>query len=62
MTEVRTDPRLLEVLREAAGRSMTAAEVREQRISFVMSAMSEGSEVSRAEVGRIIDEREGRAA
>lgn len=62
MTEIRTDQRLLDELRRAAGRSMTAAEVREQRISFVMSAITEGSEVTRSEVGKIIDEREGRAA
>lgn len=62
MTKVRTEPSLLEELSRAAGRPMTAQEVREQRISFVMSAVTEGSEVTRAEIGRIIDEREGSAA
>ena len=62
MTDTKTDPELLAALRKAAGTKMTPDEVREQRISFVMSAMDEGSTVSRDEVGRMIDEREGKAA
>lgn len=62
MTNTTTDPKLLDALKKAAGRKMTAAQVREQRISFVMSAVTEGSEVSRADVEKIIDEREGNAA
>ena len=62
MPEMHTDPNLLAALRKAAGQKMTPDQVREQRISFVMSAIEEGSDVSRAEVGRMIDEREGEAA
>lgn len=62
MPEYVTDQRLLDALKKAAGRKMTSEEVREQRVSFVMSAIAEDSDVSRADVERIIDEREGAAA
>jgi len=62
MTDMQSDPTLLKALKAAAGKKMSPEEVREQRISFVMSAIDEGSEVSRADVGRMIDEREGAAA
>lgn len=62
MTDILTDPELLAALKEAAGRAMSPKEVRAQRISFVMGAVSEGSNVSRAEVENIIDRQEGRAA
>ena len=62
MSNITTDPNLLAALKKTAGRSMTAKEIREQRISFVMGAVGKGGEVSRAEVEKIIDQREGCAA
>lgn len=62
MPKTNTDPKLLEALANAAGRAMTPDQVREQRISFVMSAVGDGSAVTRSEVELIIDQREGCAA
>lgn len=41
---------------------MTPAEIREQRISFVLSTLDDDSEVTRADIEKIIDEKEGKAA
>ena len=62
LSSIKTDPDLLAAIRNAAGRKMNPDQVREQRISFVMSAIDESSDVTRADVGRMIDEREGEAA
>lgn len=62
MTRFTTNPELLKALTEAAGRKMTPEEVREQRISFVMGMIDEKSDVSRADVAKIIDDRDGKAA
>ena len=62
MSEHKSDPGLLAALKAAAGQKMTPEQVRAQRISFVMSTIDETSDVTRADVGRMIDEREGEAA
>lgn len=59
MINVSSDPELLEALRRAAGRRLTADEIREQKISFVMSAISDGCAMTRAEVRQQINRQEG---
>ena len=61
MFELKTDPNLINAIERSAGQSMTPTQVREQRVSFVMSGLREGSKVSRDEVNLIIDQREGTA-
>lgn len=62
MTKFKTDSRLMEALRAAAGSKMTKAQIRSQKISFVMSAVDEKNGITRADVERMIDESEGQAA
>ena len=62
MTKFKTDPDLLKALEEAAGREMTQVEVREQKISFVMGMIDEDNNLTRAEVAKIIDNHNGKAA
>ena len=62
MTKFKTDPDLLKALEEAAGREMTQVEVREQKISFVMGMIDEDNNLTRAEVAKLIDKHDGKAA
>lgn len=62
MTKFKTDRTLMDVLRAAAGAKMTREQIRSQKVSFVMSAIDEKTGVSRADVERMIDENEGKAA
>jgi len=62
MTKFKTDPDLLRALEAAAGREMTQSEVREQKISFVMGMIDQDNNLSRAEVAKIIDKHDGKAA
>lgn len=62
MTDFQSDKALIGKLRAAAGKKMTAEEVRAQRVSFVMSAVDKDDSVTRADVERVISEREGAAA
>jgi hypothetical protein len=48
-----------EVLREAAKHPLTRDEIREQRISFVMGMMPEGSTLTREEIKELIDNLDG---
>ena len=61
MTDLQSESSLTDALREAAGRKMTPEEIREQRVSFVMGTIHRDSDVTREDVRRIIEEREGRA-
>lgn len=60
MLELKTRDSLLQALRQAAQHPLTADEVRQQRVSFIMSTLKEGSSVTRARVEQILDAQEGR--
>lgn len=62
MADLRTKPALLEALQRAATKSLTHEEVREQRVSFVMASLKEGSGVTRAQVNRELANRDGIAS
>lgn len=62
MGDVKTNAKFLEELRSSAGRAMTAEEIRRQRESFIMGSVSDKSSMTREQVRRILDEREGRKA
>lgn len=55
----RTDQRLLEALRKASTRRLSQAELEEQRVSFVYSAMSERAHVTRDQVREILKDQRG---
>lgn len=58
---LRSDQRVLDSLRAAAQQRQTPAEVFEQRVSFVYSAMSEKSGVSREKVRQLVRAHDSRA-
>jgi len=58
-TGVTTNATLLRELEQAASKKMTAEEVREQRVSFVYSAMGSTSQMTRDRVRQVLDEKEG---
>lgn len=61
-TDLKTDPRLLLSLEQAAKRQMTKDELRLQKISFVMGNMPRESTLTRKQVEDILDNAEGIAA
>lgn len=62
MKEPKQDPQLEEQLKAAvaAGRNMTKAEVREQRISFVYGQLPATSTMTRDQVATLLDKMGGR--
>ena len=46
-------------MKAAAGRPMTAEQIREQKISFVMGTLGSSSKMTREEVTKIIDQMDG---
>ena len=60
MTDLKTPEQLLSALRAASSRKPTPEELLKQRISFIMSALSEHSSVTRAQVTEILAHQEGR--
>lgn len=62
MTELKTSDALLRKLREATARTLTAEELRKQRVSYIMSMMKDMSGMTRERVQRILAEQEGKKA
>ena len=62
ISSIQTDPALLEALRAAAGRRLSASERRAQRISFVFSCLDAGSRLSKAQIGQALDAAQGLCA
>ena len=57
--DLKSTEHLLRAIEKAKSRKMTRQEMDEQRVSFVYSAMSENSHVTRARVREILIEKEG---
>ena len=62
MTEIQTDPRLLEAILNAAKRGLSAADLTEQRVSFILGSLGKDSTITREQVEKILASRDGRAA
>lgn len=62
MTEIKTAEGLLQSLKSAASRESSAAELNEQRISFIMGSINEHTGVTREKVKEILNAQEGRKA
>lgn len=60
--DIKTDPALLEKMKLAAGRPLTAEEVRAQRVSFIMGNMPEKAAVTREKVESVLGHFEGTRA
>jgi len=59
MTDLKTDPALIRRLEEAATATVTAEQLREQRISFIIGNLREDSPITREKVKRVLAEQEG---
>ncbi|MFT3673563.1 hypothetical protein [Aestuariivirga sp.] len=60
MTNLKTNDQLLRKMRSAASKSLTAEELRQQKISFIMANFDEESSVTRDYVGAVLDKQDGR--
>lgn len=50
MVDLKTPPALLEALRKAATRDLTASELHSQKVSFIMGMVNEKSGITRSQV------------
>lgn len=57
--DLKTDARLLTALKGAARRVLTAAELKEQRVSFVYGSLDAQSDVTREQVREMLAKQEG---
>ena len=62
MDSLKTDKQLLQKLESAAGRMLTSGELHQQRVSFILGSMPNESEVTRAEVEKVLSQIEGTKA
>ena len=61
-TEQKTDQRLIDRLERAARHSMTADEIRQQRVSFVYGNLPHDSTMTKSQVERALARLEGEPA
>jgi hypothetical protein len=57
---IKTDPALLEALERAAKTALTADEIEQQRVSFIMGSLSADSSVTREQVKEYLAQQKGR--
>lgn len=60
MSNLQTRPDLLKALKDAAAKPASAAELREQRISFIMGSLDRKSGVTRDRVIKVLDDQQGK--
>ncbi|MBC6437036.1 MAG: hypothetical protein GDA52_02590 [Rhodobacteraceae bacterium] len=61
-TDYKTDPAVLKALSDAAGTEMTREQVREQKISYALGMLGAKSKATRADIEKLIEEQDGKAA
>jgi len=59
LMELKTNPKLLSSLKDAASKKQTVDEIREQKVSFVYGSLSSKSAVTREQVRQLLVDREG---
>lgn len=59
--DLKTSPGLLQALQSAAQRKLTAAELSEQRVSYVFGSLDSKSNVTREQVRQMLRQQEGAA-
>lgn len=62
MTELRTSEALLATLAEASRRGVTAEELRQQRISFIVGSLKGTSTITRLRVQEVLAQQERKSA
>jgi hypothetical protein len=60
LTNLKTDGALLEALERSADHVITASELHNQRVSFIMGSVSEGNGLTRERVEQILAQQEGK--
>lgn len=58
MSELKTNPALLDALRKAAGRKPTASEQREQRVSYIYGSINEKSGLTKDRIREVLKQQE----
>ena len=59
ISNLKTSSELLRKIKEAANKPMTSAEIKEQRVSFIVGSIDPDNGVSRERVKEILAEQEG---
>ena len=59
MQNLSTDPNLLNALRSAANRPLTAAQIRAQKVDYIVSMLSDDKSVTKAAVEKELDRLNG---
>lgn len=59
MTDLKTDSVILEKIAAAAKQTMTAEEIRRQKLSFIVGFFGEDSPVTRAQIKKVMAKHEG---
>lgn len=59
---IKTDSALIQKLESAAKRSLSAAELHKQRVSFILGNLPNDSNVTREQVEKVLDRLEGKRA
>lgn len=59
-SHLKTSEKLLQRIRTASDRKLSADELRKQRVSFVIGSLSAESNVTRSQVNDVIEDFEGR--
>lgn len=59
-SNIKTHESLLQKIRNASARQMSAEELRKQKVSFVIGSLSAESNVTRAQVREVLEDFEGR--
>lgn len=62
MTDLRTDADLLRRLKEASRANLSAYEIKQQKISFILGSLGEQSDVTREKVEEVLHKMDGEAA
>ena len=58
-SQIKTNEKVVNALKAAAGRKMTAEELREQKASFIYGMLSADSGVTKAQIKEFVKEHEG---
>jgi hypothetical protein len=60
MSDLRTDESLLAALRKATSRTPSHDQIERQRISFIMGALSDDSDMTREQIQDVLERQEGK--
>jgi len=62
MSELHTDPDLLERLRRAAGSQLTHEQLKRQKVSFIMGSLGSDSSITRERIEQELNKLDGETA